>query len=125
MQGVEIACEVKHRLSRQQTVIGDAQLGFPAGRDAFHARFEFAGRAQQVATFGQQFASCRCEFRAMAAAVEQHYVEVFLEFLHGVGQCRRHTMQFVRGGGETALAVYGVNGQQCIKGQAHLDSLLK
>lgn len=75
--------------------------------------------AQQVSALVEQLASRGGELGAMAAAVEQQHVEVLLELLHRIGHRRGHAVQFVRRGGETALAVYGVKHQQGVEGEAH------
>ena len=51
--------------------------------------------------------------------VEQQHVKVFLKFLHGVGDGRRHAVKFLRRGGETAFAVDRVEYQQGIDGYSH------
>ena len=75
-------------------------------------RFQFAGGAQDVAAFVQQFAPGGSELGAMPATVEQQHVKVFFELLHGVGKCGWHTVQLMCGGGKAALAVDGVQCQQ-------------
>ena len=119
---VEIAREVEHDGRRDQAVAGDAQFRLPAGGHAFDAGFKLASGLQQVASFVQQFVSRRGELGAMAAAVEQQHGEVFLEFLHGVSDRRRYAMQFMRGSGEAAFAVDGIDYQQGVEGKSHVRS---
>ncbi len=116
----ELPCKQQHCVYGNDGVIGDAQFCFPAGGDALDPCLQFAGGAQQMPALIQQFASGRGQFGAMTATVEQQHVEVFFEFLHGIGDRRRHTVQFVAGGGKAAFAVDGVDDQQCVQGKSHL-----
>jgi len=97
----------------------DAQFHFIAGGDPLDARFELIGRRQQPASFAQQLAPGLGELRAVAAAIEQRYAQILLEFLHRVGNGRRHAVQDLRGGGKAALAVNRINYGEGIEAQAH------
>jgi len=55
----------------------------------------------------------------MPAPVEQRHVEVLFEFLHRVGDRRRHSEQFLCCGGEAAPAVDRVQYLQRLEREFH------
>ncbi|MNH34351.1 hypothetical protein D3C79_949430 [compost metagenome] len=53
----------------------------------------------------------------MAAAIEQHGVQLVLQLLHRVAQCRGHLAEFIGGGREAAATVDGVQHPDGFQGQ--------
>ena len=78
MFAVEMRDKRPQFCGRNEIVVGDAKLSFPAFRDALHARLELAGRAQQLPSFAQQFFAAAGQPCAMAAAIEQQNIEILL-----------------------------------------------
>jgi hypothetical protein len=61
---VKCTREFKDGTRGDDVVVGNAKLGFPAGANAFHMCFEFAGSAQDMAAFIQQLATGSSELGA-------------------------------------------------------------
>jgi hypothetical protein len=57
----------------------------------------------------------------MSAPVEQEHVEVILEPADCVGDGGGNAVEFVRGRGEAAAAVYGIEYRQRIERNAHIQ----
>ncbi len=76
---------------------------------------------QQVAAFVQQGAPGGRELGAVAAAVKQQHVQVFLQLAHHVGERGGHFAHLVRGGGKAALALDGVKNFQGFERECHVQ----
>ncbi len=116
---VKVLQDGKEALGGNDVFNGDAQLRFPASRDALDPALQVGGGAQQVAAFAQQFLTGFRQLGTVAAAVEKLHFQVLLELLDGVGDRRRNTVQFLAGGGETAIACDRVQDQQRVERDSH------
>ena len=72
-----------------------------------------------MSPIAQQGLADRGQAGAVAAPVEQRHVEILLQFLDGVGDGGRDAVQLVRGGGEAAFAVDGIQNLQGVECEAH------
>nr|BAO21044.1 putative DNA-binding transcriptional regulator [Serratia marcescens] len=100
---------------RRQRFTDDGQVGFPTARQRLGVGGQLIGRLQQHPPALQQHAPDVGELGAVARTVEQHHVQFFFQFLHGVAERRRHPAQFVGGRGETATPVDRIHHSQRLK----------
>ena len=116
---IEILQQGMQALRRHQVIESDAQFALPAGGNAPYAAFQVGRRAQKMASFAQQRLAGFGQTCAVAAAIEQLHVEILLELLDGVGDCRGDAMQFLSGRGEAAVTRDGIQNQKCIQRNSH------
>ncbi len=105
------------RLQRHQRIDGDGDVGLPAAGQRPGLAHQMLGRLQQNPAALQQHAAGRGELGSVAAAVEQHGVQLVFQLLYRVAQRRGHLAQFVGCRREAAAAVDGIQHPDGFQGQ--------
>ena len=116
---VKILQKREQAFARDDVVHCDSQFGLPAGGHPLYPAFQVGGGAQQVPPLAQQFLTRVGQFRPVAAAVEQLDLQILLELLDGIGDCRGHAMQLFPGSSEAAITRNGIQHQQGIERNSH------
>ncbi|MOA12855.1 hypothetical protein D3C78_1328790 [compost metagenome] len=80
-------------------------MSFPTACQRFGIGGQLVCRLQKYPSALQQHTSNVGELGTVAGAVEQHHVQFFFQFLHGVAERRRHAPQLIGCRSEAATSV--------------------